>query len=49
MIPYSKVLHNKIDKTERYHEEPVDEPENYIIPVEELDLTQPIDNIDQYL
>ena len=26
-----------------------DETENTVTPIEELDLTQPIDNIDQYL
>lgn len=51
MIPYSKVLHSKKEKFDKepvYTHEEIPE-EVKIIPVEELDLTKPIDNVDQYL
>ena len=52
MVPYAKVLNNKIDMTVSYqNEKPKDiEPDTFEpIPAEELDLTQPIDNVEQYL
>lgn len=50
MIPYTKVLKSGGGKI-IYKEPPKDDipPENYIIPPEEVDLTQPIDNVEQYL
>lgn len=51
MVPYTKILkaggaNNKII----YKEPPKDEPEEInVIPAEEVDLTQPIENVEQYL
>ena len=52
MVPYAKVLHNKIDMTVSYQN---NKPQNIEpgtfepIPAEEVDLTQPIENVEQYL
>ena len=51
MVPYTKILkaggnNNKLI----YKEPPKDEPEEInVIPAEEVDLTQPIENVEQYL
>ena len=51
MVPYTKILkaggtNNKVI----YKEPPKDEPEEInVIPAEEVDLTQPIENVEQYL
>lgn len=53
--PYSEILKKSKFKSKTKEENDIvedtgpDETENTVTPIEELDLTQPIDNIDQYL
>lgn len=49
IIPYSSVLKNIKKSEEIYEENEVEDVIDTYIPPEELDLSQPIDNIEQYL
>lgn len=49
IIPYSSVLKNIKKSEEIYEDNEVEDVIDTYIPPEELDLTQPIDNIEQYL